>query len=185
MGKNKNWDREIFTSINWDAIGGCLDRMSDEQVTHILKLAHGWQHDGYQKGLFYEDLEEIEVMCPAGCGKKEERLHYIQCTSPLIAEGNKLIQRKFKESQIRLKTATVICDAFSAILGSLRRRTGQPQLASYFESEMGTMVQDAWKEQEAIGWDNILKGRLNKKWGYAQAKYYQLNPHTSDSKHFT
>ena len=112
-------------------------------------------------------------------------MHYIQCTSPLMEEGKKLIQRKFKESQLRLKTATVICDAFSAILGYLRRRTGQPQLTSYFETELGTMVRDAWKEQEAIGWENILKGRLSKKWGYVQAKYYQLNPHTSDSKKYS
>ena len=52
MGKNKNWDRAIFTSIDWDAIEGCLNRMPDEQVTHIIKLAHGWQHDGYQRGYF-------------------------------------------------------------------------------------------------------------------------------------
>ena len=91
-----------------------------------------------------------------------------------------ILQQKFKESQIKLKTTTVICDAFSAILGSLRSGNGQPKLASYFETEIGTMIQDAWKEHEAIGWDNMLKGWLRKLWGYDQAKYYQLNPHTSD-----
>ena len=39
-------------------------------------------------------------------------------------------------------------------------------------------------EQERIGWGQLMKGRLSKKWGEAQQIYYQMNPDTKRVKYF-
>ena len=93
--------------------------------------------------------------------------------------------RKIKESQTRLKTVKIISDAFGKIMGYLQRGQGQPRFVQQFDTDMDRMIQKAWNEQDNIGWENMLKGSLSKKWGQAQAEYYELNPHTRDSKKYS
>ena len=78
VGENKHWNDNIFDSIDWEAIGASMKTLaatSAMRVTNLLKLVHGWQNDGQQKALFYEDCEE--AMCPAGCEKWESRMMQI------------------------------------------------------------------------------------------------------------
>ena len=75
-GKNPHWNDSIFDSIDWKAVEGCmkkLARASGSKVTNTLKLVHGWQNDGQQKELFYEDSDD--TLCPAGCGEIESRMY--------------------------------------------------------------------------------------------------------------
>ena len=64
----------------------CMGKMEDTKVTNVLKLVHGWQNDGQQKDLFYENNEEN--MCPASCGECDSRLHHIQCKAPNMDKAN-------------------------------------------------------------------------------------------------
>ena len=61
-------------------------------MTNVLKMVHGWQNDGQQKGLFYDTGEECE--CPAGCGHTETQFHYIQSKAPQLPHA----QTKQKEA---------------------------------------------------------------------------------------
>ena len=36
----------------------------------------------------------------------------------------------------------------------------------------------AWKEQKLIGWQQLFKGRISKKWAETQGIYYAENPDT-------
>ena len=76
QGKIRYWTENIFNSIDWAAMGTCLKRMSVQRVTNVLKFVHGWQHDGQQKELLYEDCVGSE--CPAGCGMTESRMYFIK-----------------------------------------------------------------------------------------------------------
>ena len=61
-GKNMHWNEAIFDSIDWDAIGTCMKKMASKsgmRVINALKLVHGWQNDGQQKELFYEDCQGV------------------------------------------------------------------------------------------------------------------------------
>ena len=53
--------------IEWKAMGSSLRKMKDTEVINVIKMVHGWQHDEYQKDLFYGNNEEFE--CPAECGQ--------------------------------------------------------------------------------------------------------------------
>ena len=44
----------------------------------------------------------------------------------------------------------------------------QPIKPSIPDTEIGTTAQQAWNEQEALGWMNLAKGRICIKWGMAQ-----------------
>ena len=95
MGKHPHWNEHIFQYIDWDSIGLCLNKLPATRVTNILKMVHGWQNDGRQKGLFYDIGEECE--CPAGCGHTETRFHYIQCKAPQLAHAQIKQKEAFKK----------------------------------------------------------------------------------------
>ena len=47
MGRNPICTDEIFRIIGWDDIQAHLQKQGATRVTNIIKLVHGWQHDGY------------------------------------------------------------------------------------------------------------------------------------------
>ena len=68
MSKNKHWTRDIYDTVDWEAMGSVLRKMKDTVAKNVIKMVHGWQHDGHQKDLFYDNDEEFSN--PAGCGQK-------------------------------------------------------------------------------------------------------------------
>ena len=79
-------------------------------------------------------------------------------------------------------TAKIIYDVFIRILRSLRSGSTTPTMAFHFKSDIDRVVRDIWSEQEAIGWDQILKGILSTIRGKAQALCYDKIPNIRDSK---
>ena len=75
--KEPYWDIQKFNTINWVSMGICLDKMPPTRVTNTLKLVHGWQHDGYQKGIVFGIGESCD--CRAGSGLPGNHLHCIYC----------------------------------------------------------------------------------------------------------
>ena len=90
----------------------------------MLKMVHGWQQDGYQKGLFFGASDYCE--CPAGYGFPENRFHYMLCLDPMMEKGHTKKKQDFKTMHIHLKTAKVIYDAIICILKSMRYGTHTP-----------------------------------------------------------
>jgi len=171
-GKNPHWNDNIFESIDWKALETCMKKMarnSGSLVTNELKLVHGWQNDGQQKELFYEDSEE--TFCSAGCGNTESRMHFIQCTARNLQAGYIKRREEFKRVHCKLKTARVIFEVFMIICISLRCGDAQPSRVTHFDSDLDKVVQKAWEEQWEIGWDHIIKDRLSKYWGIAQGMF--------------
>ena len=183
MSKNLHWDNKIFNMIAWKGMESALGKMKDTEVTNVIKMAHGWQHDGYQKFLFNDDGDTYE--CPAGCGEQEGRLHFVMCTAAAMRKSQQQRLDEFKKVQKGLKTAGVIYHSLLRILQYLREGGDPPSFVNYFESPMDNLVKEAWAEQRLIGWDQILKGRLSSKWGKAQGMFYGINHHTRHEKHFT
>ena len=85
---------------------------------------------------------------------------------------------KFQAAHKKLKTASIIYASFTTILGYLRTGGCKPSFHSKFTSTLVKAVQQAWEEQERIGWDQILYGRISSKWGQAQSLFYASNPDT-------
>ena len=47
---------------------------------------------------------------------------------------------------------------------------------------MGNIAKGAWEEQSQVGWIYVAQGRLSKKWGEAQGKYYYAKPDLQSRK---
>ena len=101
-----------------------------------------------------------------------------------MIKGQKKLHKKFKGSHVKIRIAKVIYDALQTMIYYLRHGT-TPTLLSHFNSEIDRMLKQAWDEQKAIGWDQILKGRLSGKWEKAQEIYYHHNVITRASKLYT
>ena len=182
MLKNPSWTDTILQSIDWNAIKIHLQKQPATRVTNIIKLVHGWQNDGYQKGLFYGITDAS--MCPTGCGQLETRQHYMRCTAPTLGASYSQLHLAFKRTHVGLHTAKPIYDIMLYILKCIRTDE-TPILVQYFESDMARATQEAWMEQQKIGWEQLLKGRLSSKWGAAQALYYSSNALLNDSFKYT
>ena len=135
-------------------------------------------NDRQQKDLFYDDNENNE--CPAGYGKKNTRLHYMVYKVSKTTQAH--IQRKdaFMVVHNKLKTATVIIQALQHIIQSLKDKVEPKGLQGQFHSDFDTLLMQAWVEHYAISWEQVLNGRISKKWGLAQGEYYSDNPDTKD-----
>ena len=114
----------------------------------------------------------------------ETRLHYIQCTVGDLQKRHIKRMIEFSKDHKRLRTVKIIYDTFLRIMRLLQNGVTPPDLISNFDYEMDRMIMAAWREYKAIGWDQILKGRLSKKWRIAQWMYYHANPDTRECKYF-
>ena len=132
-------------------------------VTNVLKWVYGWQNDGQQKELFYEDSDE--TMCPVWCGQVESRMHLIQYTATHLQSSHVKRREEFKQAHTQIRTTKVIHEAFVCIFSLLLRGDTPPFDITYFASNIEKIVQKAWTNQRAIGWDQVLKGRISKYWG--------------------
>ena len=117
-------------------------------------------------------------MCPAGCGRSESRIHFIQCTARHLQAGHIKRREEFRQVHKKLRTAKVIYEGFMRILSALRCGDSPPSKVTHFESELDDKVQMAWKEQRKIGWNQILKEKLSKQWGEAMGMFYKNSPET-------
>ena len=73
-----------------------------------------------------------------------------------------------KEVPVKAMAANMISNDFNIILDSFRRRDTQLVLITHFDSYIDSKVQEVWVDQRDIGWNQILKGCLSKKWGKDQ-----------------
>jgi len=160
-----------------------MAKKSGSLVNNTFKLVHGWQNDGQQKHLFYKDGED--TLCPAGCGQSDSRMYFIQCTSRHLQAGHIKRRGDFRKTYGKLRTAKVIYEDFMRIFISLRSGDAPTSHVTYFESDLDKTVRREWIEQRKIGWDQILKGRINKYWGIAQGVFYQNSPETRDKVHYS
>ena len=82
--KKSKWSSSTFNSVDWEGFHRYTNTLNKVQHTNVVKLAHKWINDGYQKDLFSEGIEQ--TLCPAGCGRMEAHQHYLTCFAPpLIA----------------------------------------------------------------------------------------------------
>ena len=87
-------------------------------------------------------------MCPAGCGKHESRMHFIQCTVQHLQAWHIKRREEFRRTHGKLKTAKVVYEALMRIFSSLRCGDAPPSKLSYFDSDIDKEVQKAWVDQK-------------------------------------
>ena len=71
-----------------------MEKIILKQVTNLLKMVHGWQNNGQQKDLFYENNEDS--WCMAGCGQTGKTLYFVRCMAPRMRKPRIKWRSEFK-----------------------------------------------------------------------------------------
>ena len=126
-----------------------------------------WQNTGRQKQLFEDGAAQTEGreaqqvgLCPMGCGAVETPQHYLQCH---ILHDAKIINRDFagvskwmKKTRTHPELQVIIEKSLIQWMTSgIPIETWELQETKYRE-DLETAIQN----QNFIGWDNMMKGRI-------------------------
>ena len=160
------WNNDQFNSIDWGAMEAYTSTLEPCKETNVIKLVINWQNDNHQNGLFYEKKVDI---CPACELVKEDHMHFLSCTDPILRGANRPAWNKVGATIKRLRTTVIIAKAFNNILEALMSGD-DPEPPEFPNTEIGNMAKQAWEEQQHIGWIHTAQGRLSKKWGVALLK---------------
>ena len=175
-----NWTEVVFHSIHWEAMGIYTKRLTGVANTNLTKFTMDWQNDNRQNETFYGKSGK----CPACLEEDEDHMHFVWCEDPVLRTMNARETHKVYSSMKKSKTAGIIYRMLTIIIEACCVNM-EPTELEYKRDAIGTLIHQAWDEQKQIGWFNLLKGRLSKKWGEAQEKFYRQHPDTRTSKHHT
>ena len=180
MISSNNWTLRIFNSISWDHDGRYMGRLTGKRSRNVTKYINNWQHTGEQKNLFYG--EEIESLCPAGYREHEHHLYYMVYLSLLMRTYHLQRRDAFREAHKKLCTTKAIFDLSRKLTAPARDIIPGIEEPIPITSSVYVVAREVWEEQWKIDLDQVLKGRLSKKWDRAQVIYYSDNPLTQHRK---
>ena len=103
----------------------------------------------------------------------------------MLSQNKKCVD-KLTQTWKKLKTATPIARALKYIITCVTSETEplQRRLPAS-PSPLDSTLYQAWTEQRTIGWQQLFKGRISKKWAEAQGIYYADNPDTRQVMSFS
>ena len=102
-------------------------------------------------------------------------MHFLWCSDSVMRLLNKPEWNKVVATIKKLRTNCEVARALINILEGLMTDT-VPIPPNIPETSLGLLVKQAWTEQESVGWINVAKGRLCRKWGEAHGRYYNMHP---------
>ena len=178
------WDDNVFFSIDWESFGEYFRGLNINKIANIIKYVYEWQYTkSWEKKIKHanntrnevtceginDDEEEIEL-CPAGCGRQEKNGHYLSCI--VINKGR--VPRTLRSSLLswmrKSRTDPNLILVINRAMGSLTREvTIRVETRTWNDCEITELI----NEQNKIGWDHFLKGRLSRRFNEIQERYYK------------
>ncbi len=167
----KYWHRkhsltpELITSINWDACEEAMGRLPFGRKRWLIKHATGFCGVG-RRELLRGNQDHDE--CPR-CGSSESSRHVVECKGTGTDLTFTLALQKLETGLTEIDTAPHLLKAILTRLQQWRRHGDHalPRFTGY--DQWGT--QHAVREQDNVGWYQLLLGRISKKWSDAQQRY--------------
>jgi len=177
--QRNNWDTKMLEIIDFDAFGRYMKALSNQRRTNVIKYIHNWQKTGRQKKFLRskrtdnDDVEAWETTkCPHGCGELEREQHYLKCTACPHHQNKRHHLLGLKNWMIKSLTLPPLqILLLRALMDWLHRH----QACTHEIKETDTyhiLIKEALAEQELIGWNHFLKGRISKKWAIIQNNCY-------------
>ena len=156
---------QLITSINWDACEAAMGQLPFGRKRWLIKHATGFCGVGRREFLRGNQSHDE---CPR-CGLSESSQHVVECKGTGTDLTFALALQKLETHLTVIDTAPTL---LAAIMKRLRqwRRLGDRDLPKFrgFD-QWGT--QHAVREQDSIGWYQLLLGRIALKWSDSQQRY--------------
>ena len=154
--QRNNWTEDTFEDIDWEAYRRALNR-HDKHRTSLIKYHHGILPVGKRANQYDNKYPATRPSCIAPL-ETQEHLH--RC--PSRHQWRTKCLQDIRTKLIKLDTHPEMVDLFSAGLAAVL----QGETSDTIQVPQG--MEEIAEAQAAIGWDQILKGRIAMGWSVHQ-----------------
>ena len=151
-----NWTEDIFSQINWIAHSRAFNKMARRQKTTLIKYVHGWLATNKRRFREYRVSTDKCLLC----GHSEHRDHIFHCRN----ETMRSIREKAWSQYISEITQVGSPAVQAVFLSGMATIIGADSPDEDTRSEWPVDIRKAYSSQEAIGWDQVLYGRISIAW---------------------
>jgi len=178
--ERNNWSVSTFSLVDWDSYEIAMKKQRNESKTRLTKHAHDWLPAGHQQQHTCTDQDPTCPTCKEP-GLREKTDHVIRCNKRKTKRDKCLSDMKAVLTKI--KTNNYIKDTIcKGIVNWMLRPYGNFPAPRWRKSDKLTeLLTEAVKEQNVIGWNNFMKGRISYKWGEAQQVHYSEKQKTANT----
>jgi hypothetical protein len=178
--KQYQWPAHIFDKIDWKAQQAALMRFSMADQQRIRKFIHKWLPTG--KNL-HRQHNSNSPQCPLCSTDLEDNTHMFHCQHPTQTKSQQELllyiakqqhSKEMPEMAQLLEWALINCS--------------QDKHLGIKPEHHPVALRQAIKDQNIIGWNQILYGRISKEFGIAQDNHYrwqQLSEITHNGSRWT
>jgi hypothetical protein len=144
------WTSDTFHSVNWEVQRKVLMSYATNDQRRILKMVHGWLPT-YER--LHRENQTANTRCPLCHYRSETSLHIFCCSNPKQQETLGTIVTFLEENGRQGGNPTINHIIQKVLLTAAQTSTLTVELS-------GDPQIDRWiKDQNKIGWENILYGR--------------------------
>jgi len=175
LEKHPDWNEEIFSQIAWKAIGRTTKRLPQYRQTRITKLQHKWTPTHKLLSKYNNAIDSRCKNCNRRRDETEE--HVIRCSHENITTARDIALVQLSTALSDLMTPP---DVSHALMYGIETWIAQEQHigqnpptiqwppTNYTYDITCTEhrnIAEAFQMQTQIGWDELMRGRICKKWG--------------------
>jgi hypothetical protein len=148
--KFPSWTPSVVNDVDWFIKGKALGLLPSRTQKTILQLTHNWLpvngHPGTGK-------VGTATYCPYCEAVSEDMAHFLSCCHPVATQSRSAMVNSVRIHLSRAHTHPTLQQlVMSAITATEIPMPDDPTF------------QQLWTHQTAIGWDNILRGKLSLEW---------------------
>jgi len=151
------WRKNTFDFIHWKSHEAAINRFSILQRITVFKLIHGWLATRKHR---MRAGKTRSPLCPL-CMGIEDKQHIYVCPDARMSHKRVV---EFNKVAMMLRSS-IDTDPFKAIMAGMWSLTS-PETSAIYRTEFSTSedTESAMMQQESIGWDHFLLGRISGKW---------------------
>lgn len=147
------WTGETVRKIDWNVQYKALNSFSTSDQTRILKFVHGWLPTNKR---LHREKKLRTPKCQLCHDLVEDNLHLFQCKHPAMKESREKISTVLTKDQQIIGDPSLSSIIIKALTFSLTSEEWTPTLGE----ESSPSLRAAIIDQDRIGWQHILYGRL-------------------------
>lgn len=168
--KKYDWTEQAWESVAWNNFRTAFNSLTSTQLCLITKVIHQWLPVGKQQ-------HRIDPRKPSNCPScrcvNETSVHVFRCHSTERRESRANEVEAFREYLISIKTDSRVWHVIYNGLLSWQFNPHRAVNVNMAEGPVEDCLRKAITEQNELGWQNFLYGRISLAWGRAQEIAYR------------
>ena len=168
------WTEETESFVDWEITGKVMSHTP--HFTTMLKFVFDLLPVGNR---VHKYNPKYSPKCPSCDEPNETQHHFHHCPSHSRAKWRRIFPQQFRIKAQAKRTDPVILDILLDGLNSFFVPAADPPKPDNYDADYHSAI----TQQNAIGWDNFIKGRWSKEWRKLQALHYEANPLAKPNQH--